>query len=258
MQRRNFFGGGEFTPSLGNKVPIRRVFMGVPQELPPTCGPNEQLTIKVENLVEKWVCQPAGAVATPAPACDLPAGYTPVPVYACPRGDGTYNVLSAQDLSLIQSRVSRECLDQYGNVTFVTGGSCSTWDGGEPQPGPDASTPAPAPIPAPVAPAPIPAPTQAPMPAPAPPVQVGPSTPLPAPGMPAQTAPTAPLPTSTPTQTPTPTLAPTPGEAPIPGATLVIIPPPMLHPSPCDAGAWLRQRPALGTPRRVPLRRGPF
>jgi len=74
----------------------------------------------------------------------------------------------------------------------------------------------------------------------------------------------APAPTPTPTPTPAPTPTPTPGPAPtpaepIPGqpVTLVIIPPPSATPSPCDAGAWLRQHKLAG-PRQVPLRKGIF
>jgi len=389
MQRKNFFGGGQFMPSLGRKVPLRRSFLGVPQGLPPTCGPNEHLVVKVENLQEKWVCEPLAAGApnqnpppagnppapAPAPACNVPPGYEPLPgggvsaghaVWACPVGDGTYNLLNPDDFTVILAGVSKECVDLFGDVTMKATGECdhsatpttgacalpkgsmfimcppsngvtvnyyldartgsygpnmttqspecesegnvikvganSPYCGGSEVSGPgndfpslvachympgnsfeenlvvlhngsdmavledrimlkDIPTKYPGRrwiyitdahcselpdfgVPA-AAPAPAPAPVPAPAPAPQPPIQ---TTPLPAP-------PPAPAPVPLP--------APPPPE---PGRILVIMPPPMAQPSPCDAGAWLRQRPApppaaspaLGTPRRIPLRRGPF
>lgn len=150
MQRKNFFGGGQFAPSLGNKVLLRRSFMGVPQGLPPTCGPNEHLVVKVENLEEKWVCEPVNPAAPPpagggeppatnppatnppapaTPACSVPAGYGPLPgggaavdhaVMACPMPDGTYDVLNARSFAPVLQGVSRECLDLFGDVTLKT------------------------------------------------------------------------------------------------------------------------------------------
>jgi len=81
---------------LGRSVPLHRPKLGVPQGLPPTCGPNETPTIKVVNLVEQWVCEPTGG-ATPAPACPVPAGI-PLdhPVYACPKPDGTFDYWSPE------------------------------------------------------------------------------------------------------------------------------------------------------------------
>lgn len=77
---------------------------------------------------------------------------------------------------------------------------------------------------------------------------------------PASAAP-APAPSPQPVQptpvTPLPTVQPAP--APVssePQIVIVQMPPPVSAPSPCDAGAWLRQRPVgLG---QVRLRRGPF
>lgn len=398
MQRKNFFGGGQFAPSLGRTIPLRRFFMGVPQDLPPTCAANERLVIKVENLQEKWVCEPvpAGApappppappagnppaaapAAAPAPACSVPEGYGPLPgggaavdhaVMACPMPDGTYDVLNIRSFAPVMQGVSRACLDLFGDVTIktvedavcsgpppanTTPGDCPIPSGdkyvmcppsngvtvdyflnaktaaygagfttmpasckdspnviqvgpnspycagsnvegaGNDYPqlvacfkqagqfssdeglvdihnGPDMALleagvmikDIPARFPgkryiivtdmfcsalpdfgqAPVAPPPAPVP--APGPVPAPPVAT-PLPPLPAP----------PPPTPVHVQTPEPDL----------GPILVIMPPPMAQPSPCDAGTWLRQRPApsagpapaLGSPRRVPLRRGPF
>lgn len=386
MQRENFFGGAPFSPAIGRSVPLRRVFMGVPQELPPTCGPNERLTIKVENLAEKWVCEPIpgaapadGAVPPPAASCNVPAGYEPLPgggasspdkvVYACPMPDGTFDIINARSFAPVMQGVSRECVDRFGDATILsvedaictgkppenpTTGPCAllgddlyimcppssgiTLDyflnartghytenmttqspackdasnvikvsarspycsGGEVS-GPGNDYPslvacfrqagmtfeeaivdvyngpdyallasgvmlkdiptqfpgrrwimangmfcsalpdfgiAPA-----TAPAPAPAPATAPAPAPAP---------LPAPGAP------VPAPAPSPGPAPTPSPAPAPAPEPGPGDTIVIMPPPSLQPSPCDAGTWLRQRPALGAPRRIPLRRGLF
>jgi hypothetical protein len=64
-----------------------------------------------------------------------------------------------------------------------------------------------------------------------------------------------PVPEPAPAQAPLP--APPPEAPPAgPPRVIVIMPPPAATPSPCDAGAWLRQRPV--TLGRVPLRRGIF
>lgn len=76
--------------------------------------------------------------------CNVPPGYEPAPgggarspdnvVYACPRPDGTYDVINARSLAPVQSGVSRACLDQYGDVTFEQADSSIC--GGQPQTGP--------------------------------------------------------------------------------------------------------------------------
>lgn len=68
-----------------------------------------------------------GQSAFPVMNCSVPPGYGPQPtggaavdrnVWACPTPDGKFNVINARDMSVVQSGISRECLDQYGDVTM--------------------------------------------------------------------------------------------------------------------------------------------
>ena len=146
---------------MGRSVPVRRVRMGVPQALPPTCGPNEQLTIKVVNLQEQWVCEPVGGPA-PAPGCQIPAGISfDHPVYVCPKPDGTFDIIDGTTLGTILASVSQDCVNSFSHVTTLDP-SCAIGRGGGPAPAP---VPAPSPTPPPPPPAPTPAPTPTPSPA---------------------------------------------------------------------------------------------
>jgi hypothetical protein len=144
MRARNLFGAERFGSMLGRRIPLRPSGLGQPAGVPPTCAPNEKLTIKLVGLEQKWVCEPlAGAPpapgaapapgGAPAPAggtCSVPAGYEPAPgggasspdkvVYACPMPDGTYDVINARSFAPVLQGVPRTCLDQFGDVTMLT------------------------------------------------------------------------------------------------------------------------------------------
>lgn len=59
--------------------------------------------------------------------CSVPQQYKPLPtggagpggaVFACPRGDGTFNVISTASMAPVMSGISQDCLNQFGDVTM--------------------------------------------------------------------------------------------------------------------------------------------
>lgn len=290
MRQRHMFGRPFSVDLSGRRIPVRQAFMGVPQDLPPTCGANERLTIKVENAQEKWACEPLAGGAPPAGQqgiVDCKPGFKPSPVWqqngqgpACipdvapvepPAQNPAQNpqgpppnipgcpILTVAEWDAAYAQMQAEWTEAGGStieslcavVTFPNG----TWEGRQQClfPGGATGGQSGAIFPSNVAPQSCEEQfaTLCTVTTPENPwYQYCPGHGAPAP---------APAPSPAPAPAPAPSPSPAPpqgGPIPIGPPIIVYIPPPTQNPSPCDAGAWLRKHPvALG---QVRLRRGAF
>jgi hypothetical protein len=134
----------------------------------------------VTSLPDAWVCedprcQPycgTQATQTPGPCATPPEQYAFRPqggapasaVLACPRPDGTYDIVDAASGALVQGAINEGCFNQFDQITMA--------DAGNPKcPPPSGGTPAPE-VEAPPPPPPAPEPPAAPAPTPQPPLSI--------------------------------------------------------------------------------------